>query len=91
MGGGAAIAGGPVVTVRVHVLEGVWLSGNPSPHIGSPSVYLVPFIHNTVPGTKGKPCVAGNLVNKGQARVTTEKMIWVVQRREGSTDVGTAD
>lgn len=82
---------GPVVTAAVCVLEGVQLCGSPSPHIGSPSVYFVPFMYNMALGAKGQPRVGENLVNKGQPRVTTEKMVRGAQRREGSTDVRTAD
>ena len=32
-----------------------------------------------------------NVISKGQPRVTTEQMALGVQRREASTDVGTAD
>lgn len=76
---------GPVVTAAVCVLEGVRLSGSPSPHIGSPSVYFVPFMYNIALGTKGQPRVGENLVSKGQPRVTTEKMVWGAHHRCGES------
>ena len=46
-----------MVTARVCVLEGLQLSGSPSPHVGSPGVYFVPFMHNITLGAKGQPRV----------------------------------